>query len=57
MANYYQQISGGIRARDAEMRRIQQENDAIRSQKEMDSQRKNILQQYFQPATPDRQEI
>lgn len=64
MANFYQQISSGVRGRDADMMalsdqraKMQERQDAIRRQKELEGQRRNILQQYFQPAVPERQEL
>lgn len=57
MANYYQQISGGINDRQEQLRKLQLEKDALAKQKAMEGQRQNILQQYFQPAVPERQEV
>ena len=57
MANFYQQISSGINNRQEQLRKLQLEQDALAKKKAMEGQRQNILQQYFQPAVPERQEM
>ena len=57
MQNFYQQISSGINNRQEQLRQLQLQKEAMAKQKAMEGQRQNILQQYFQPAVPERQEM
>lgn len=60
MATYYEQITGAIRSpMEYQQERMKRQADIQRMQDEQDlmKQRKNILQQFFQPAVAERQEL
>ena len=60
MATYYEQITGAIRSpMEYQQERMKRQADIQRMQDEQElmKQRKNILQQFFQPAVAERQEL
>lgn len=60
MATYYEQITGAIRSPlEMQQERLMRQSAIKKLQEEQDlmTQRKNILQQFFQPAVAERQEL